>query len=343
MWRERVTLLAAIFVIGLAANCGDEEEPTPPLSGGRFWVIDQPNNEVYVYDYGGQRLLTVGQFPFFMKPNCVDVDRRDGSAWVLDYYVNKLRKFDAGGKLVFETPAPGGKEPLIRRGTSIAVDQASGACWVADRSHGRVLKLAEGGKVLATVTGFGSPRALSLVPGTGDCWVADELQRRVVKLRGDASGTVAVGAVTLVACGGFDVPWAVAADPGGGVWVLDKGGQAVIKVDAAAARVTEVTGFSYPYAAAVSGAADAVFVVDYDRGLLAAFSRRLVGRHTVDGAAKLKLTGMPYPTDVELDEEGGYVFVASSDVVRRYTTAGELLYKYEGLTLPLAAAVDPAR
>ena len=78
MWRERVTLLAAIFVIGLAANCGDEEEPTPPLSGGRFWVIDQPNNEVYVYDYGGQRLLTVGQFPFFMKPNCVDVDRRDG-------------------------------------------------------------------------------------------------------------------------------------------------------------------------------------------------------------------------------------------------------------------------
>lgn len=343
MSRERLTLMAAAVALALAAGCGDEEEPAPAPSGGRFWVIDQPNNEVYIYDYAGKRLSTVGQFPFFMKPNCVDVDRRDGSAWVLDYYVNKLRKFGSDGSLLFETPAPGGKEPLIRRGTSLAVDQKSGACWVADRSHSRVLKLGENGKVLATVTGFSSPRAVSLVPETGDCWVADELQRRVVKLRGGAAGTVAVGAVTLAACGGFDVPWSVVADPAGGVWVLDKGAQAVVKVDAAAARVTEITGFSFPYAAAVSSAADAVFVVDYDRGFLAAFSRGLVGARPVDEAAKLKLTGMPYPTDVDLDEEGGYVFVASSDAVRRFTTTGELSHTYDVFTLPIAVAVDPGR
>jgi hypothetical protein len=62
----------------------------------------------------------------------------------------------------------------------------------------------------------------------------------------------------------------------------------------------------------------------------------------VDEAAKLFLTGLPYPTDVELDECGGYVFVASSDGVRRYSTAGELLYKYPELTLPVAVAADPA-
>jgi DNA-binding beta-propeller fold protein YncE len=337
-----VIIVAGVLFLALVPSCGDEEEPTPSSSGGRLWVIDQPNNFVQVYDYGGEQLLTVGNFPFFLRPNCVEVDRRDGSAWVLDYYVNKLRKFDNGGNLLFETPAPEGKEPLIRRGTSIAVDRTSGACWVADRSHSRVLKFGAGGKVLATVTGFRSPRAVSLVYDTGDCWVADELQKRVVKLRADASGTVSVGGVKLAECDGFDVPWSVAADPGGGVWALDKGAGAVVKVNAAGERVAEVTGFSFPYCAVASRAANCVFVVDYNEGWLAAFTREVAGVRHVDEAAKLFLTGLPYPTDVELDEGGGYVFVAASDGVRRYSTAGELLYKYPELTLPIAAAADPA-
>ncbi|MEE9457900.1 MAG: NHL repeat-containing protein [bacterium] len=335
-------VIAAGLFLGLATSCVDEEEPTASSSGGRLWVIDQPNSFVQVYDYGGEQLFTVGNFPFFMKPNCVEVDRRDGSAWVLDYYANKLRKFDNGGNLIFETAVGGGGEPLVRRATAIAVDQTSGACWVADRSHSRVLKLGASGKVLATVTGFRSPRAVSLVYNTGDCWVADELQDRVVKLRADASGTVSVGGVMLAECGGFDVPWSVAADPGGGVWALDKGAGAVVKVNGAGERVAEVTGFSFPYGAVASRAANSVFVVDYDKGWLAAFTREVVGVHRVDEAAKLFLTGLPYPTDVELDESGGYVFVAASDGVRRYSTAGELLHKYPELTLPVAVAADPA-
>lgn len=336
-----VIVVAGVLFLTLVPSCSDEEEPTPSSSGGRLWVIDQPSSFVQVYDYGGEQLFTVGYFPFFMKPNCVEVDRRDGSAWVLDYYVNKLRKFDDGGNLIFETAAGGG-EPLIRRATSIAVDQTTGACWVADRSHSRVLKLGAAGKVLATVTGFRSPRSVSLVRSTGDCWVADELQKRVVKLRADASGTVSVGGVKLAECGGFDVPWSVAADPGGGAWVLDKGAGAVVKVNAAGERVAEVTGFSFPYRAVASRAANCVFVVDYEKGWLAAFSLELVGVSRVDEAAKLFLTGLPYPTDIELDESGGYVFVAASDGVRRYSIAGELLYKYPELTLPVAAAADPA-
>ncbi len=345
MKRVRLRSAAALWgalSLAWAAGCGEDEGERPGPSGGRIWIIDQPNNVVHVYDYGGEELFDVGEFRFFIKPNCVEIDRRDGSAWVLDYYVNKLRKFDRAGNMLFETGAPEGKEPLIRRATSIAVDQTSGACWVADRSHARVLKLAAGGKVLATVTGFRSPRSVSLVPETGDCWAADELQKRVVKLRADASGTVTVRAVKLAECGGFNVPWSVAADLAGGVWVLDKGAGAVVRVNASGERKAEVTGFGFPYGAAVSGAGDCVFVSDYEKGRLVAFPRATTGTRKLDGVAKLLLTGLPYPTDVELDEDGGYCFVAASDAVRRYTTTGDFMNSYEGLALPVAAAADPA-
>ncbi len=336
-----LTIMAGTVLVALAASCGDDEGDVPSPSGGRLWVIDQPNNFVQVYDYGGAQLFTVGNFPFFMKPNCVEVDPRDGSAWILDYYVNKLRKFDSGGNLIFETGSAGGGEPLVRRATSIAVDRKTGVCWVADRSHSRVLKLGPNGRVLATVNGFRSPRSVSLVSETGDCWVVDELQDRVVKLRADASGTITVGGVKLAECGGFGGPWSVAADPGGGVWVLDKGAGAVVKVNGSGGRVAEVTGFGFPYAAVASAAANCVFVVDYEEGWLAAFSREQVGVRQVDDAAKIFLTGLLYPTDVELDEDGGYFFVAASDGVNRYATGGELLYKYPELTLPVAVAADP--
>jgi DNA-binding beta-propeller fold protein YncE len=334
--------LCGALPLVLVASCGEEEGEGPPPAGGRIWVVDQPNTVVRVYDYGGEALFEVGESRFFLKPNCAEIDRRDGSAWVLDYYVNKLRKFDRTGELLFETGAGEGGEPLIRRATSIAVDQATGACWIADRSHNRVLKLGANGDVLATVTGFRSPRSVSLVAETGDCWAADELQRRVVKLRADASGTVTAGSVKLAECGGFDVVWSVAADPAGGVWVLDKGAGTVVRVNGSGQRTTEVTGFGFPYGAAVSGDADCVFVSDYEKGRIAAFPRGTTGTRRVDGVAKLLLTGLPYPTDVELDEDGGYCFVVASDAVRRYTLTGDFVNSYEGLALPVAAAADPA-
>jgi len=333
--------LITIFILTLAASCG--EEKAGPAAGGRVWVIDQRKSVVNVYDYGGGLFFSVGYFPFFMKPNCVDVDRRDGSAWVLDYYANKLRKFNSDGELLFETPGGGGREPLLKRGTSIAVDQETGACWVADRSHFRVLKLGEKGSVLATVTGFRSPRAVTLVPGAGDCWVADELGQRVVKLPGKVAGAVKADAVALATCDGFEAPWYVAADASGGVWVLDKDAGAVVKVDAAGVRSAEVIGFGFPYAATASVRADSVFVADYEEGLLVSFRRKLTGRWSVDEVAELTLKGFSYPTDVELDEEGGYLFVSSSGALRRYSTAGQLLYEYGGMGSPVAAAADPGR
>ncbi len=312
-----------------------------PANGGRVWVIDQPALKVAVYTYGGERLFDFGEIEYFFKPNCIAVDRRDGSAWVLDYYVNKLRKYDAEGNLVYETPGFEGGEPLILRGTSLAVDQETGACWLADRSHNRVLKFNAAGGVAAKVTGFNSPRSVSLVPASGECWVADELNDRVVKLPADVAGEVNADDVALASCAGFDVPFAVAADPAGGVWVLDKGAGAVVKVTAAGKKVATVTGFDFPYDAVVSRGADAVFVVDENKGIMAVIARDVDGEQPLSAAAKFTLTGFTMPTDVELDEDGGFVFVADGDALRRYTTAGTLVVTYEGLTTPVMASADP--
>jgi DNA-binding beta-propeller fold protein YncE len=336
-----VPALACVFLVG----CGDEEEPvTPgPAAGGTFWVIDQPDSEVAIYDYDGKLRYVVERFPFFKKPNCVDVDERDGSAWVLDYYANKVRKFNCYGRLLYETPGYEEGEPLVRRGTSIAVDSATGACWVADRSHNRILKLGENGKLLATVTGFQYPRVVSLVPEVGDCWVADELNDRVVKLPAAVTGEVAMGEVALATCGDFDIPCNVCADADGGVWVIDTGVASVVKISNEGVRAAEVTGFDWPYDVVSSKAAHTVYVVDYELGSLVAFSRGVSGTQAMGKVAKLTVAGLDAPTDVELDEEGGYVFVASSDAVRRYTTSGNLVQTYAEMQLPVMVAADPAR
>ena len=339
--RVRVSLCAALFLCCCGLGCDEEEEPLPPAAGGVIWVIDQPNSAVKIVDYDGTVIYTVGVFPFFKKPNCVDVDERDGSAWVLDYYENKLRKFDSYGNLVCETPK--GEEPLILRGTSIAVDQDTGACWVADRSHDRVLKLGPKCKVLAAVTGFRAPRAVSLVPGTGDCWVADELNDRVVKLPAAVAGNVGADKVKVAEADGFGIPYGVAADANGGAWVIDRETCSVVKLTAGGERAAEITGFGWPYDVASSAGADTVFVVDYGKGTLVAFSRAVSGTQAMDKVAKLTVEGLPAPTDVELDEEGGYIFVSASDAVRRYATSGQLLFTYGDMQLPVVVAADPGR
>jgi DNA-binding beta-propeller fold protein YncE len=341
--RIYLSLFATILACSGALFCEEEEEPVPPAAGGLLWVIDQPNSTVKILDYDGTVIYTVGKFPFFKKPNCVDVDGRDGSAWVLDYYENKLRKFDSYGNLIYETPGFEAGEPLILRGTSIAVDQDTGACWVADRSHDRVLKFGEKGKVQAKITGFRAPRAVSVVPGVGDCWVADELNDRFVKLPAAATGDVEADEVKVAASDGFGIPYGVAADADGGAWVIDRESRSVIKLTANGGRTAEITGFDWPYDVASSTSADTVFAVDYGKGSLVAFSRGVSGTRAMDKVAKLTVEGLPSPTDVELDEEGGYFFVSASDAVRRYTTSGQLLHTYGDLELPVMVAADPGR
>jgi DNA-binding beta-propeller fold protein YncE len=341
-----VAILAGVALLG-ALGCSEESDDdagAPPAVGGTLWVVDQGSQRVLMYDYTGELRWTIsGPLGYFFKPNAVGVDRRDGSAWVLDYYVNKLRKYDKNGNRIYESPAPEGEEPLIRRATGLAVDQRDGACWVADRSHNRVLKLTSGGDVVVTVTGFNSPRAVALDAGDGSCWVADELNNRFVKIPAEPGAEVEAEAVALLTVGGFDTPWVVATDDDGGAWVADKGAGTVVKIDAGGGRTATITGFVFPADVALALEEGLVYVVDENAGDVVVFGSEITGNKSADAAAKLKLEGFSMPTDAEVDETGKYVFISDADYVKRYSMEGELLTTYEGAGLPVMAGADPGR
>jgi streptogramin lyase len=171
----------------------------------------------------------------------------------------------------------------------------------------------------------------------------DELTDRAVKIPEAVSGEVTVDAVALASNSSFDSPWSVTADPDGGAWVLDKGTGSVVKVRPDGGRGAELTGFNYPFDAAVSATTNNLYVVDYDAGLLASFDKSLQGSQSWDVAADFTVKGLLAATDVEIDETGGFVFVASDGRVGRYDTAGVLLSECVGIQTPVAVAADPGR
>ncbi len=91
------------------------------------------------------------------------------------------------------------------------------------------------------------------------------------------------------------------------------------------------------------GGADAAFVADYGGNAVYKIPRGFVGTADLKTAGAIKWTGFSFPSDVEADDKGEYVFVSDSAEVRRFTFGGELLTEYKDFVLPWAAAADPAR
>lgn len=347
---DKFLLLGAACVLGclpLAACDNDDDggETPTPAPGGVVWVADKGGQKIEIFDYDGTHRWTLsGQTGFWWQPFAVAIDRRDGSAWILDYYANCVRKYDGDWNLVYESPHDSGQEPLIRRATSIACDSRNGSLWIADRSHNRVLKLGSGGALKATVNGFSFPRNVSVDSGGGACWVADELNKRAIKLPANANGMASASEIALVEVRGFDQPWAAIADPNGGAWILDKGKGEVVVVDGSGAKKATITGLRFPVDAAILPSAGSVFVVDEDADCVYRFPRALTGTGTAEALATLTLRGFSTPTDIDADEDGGFIFVSDGDAVYRYTLAGERENKItEGLALPGAAGADPKR
>jgi DNA-binding beta-propeller fold protein YncE len=74
------------------------------------------------------------------------------------------------------------------------------------------------------------------------------------------------------------------------------------------------------------------------------FPRGVTGEKTAEELATMTLTGFHFPTDIDVDEEGGYIFVTDSGGVYRYNLSGQLQNKItESLDQPNGVSVDPGR
>ncbi|NIT35514.1 MAG: hypothetical protein GTN49_03270 [candidate division Zixibacteria bacterium] len=336
-----------VYIAAFAAACcfltacgPDTGGAGAPITGTRIWVADQPDSKVAIYDEGGSLLKLVGRFGMFNKPNSIDVYEYDGAAWVCDFYTNRIRKFSAGGNPLYATPGQEGGF-LVRNPVALSVSQSSGECWVSDRGNHRVLRLGAEGGVLARVTGFRYPRGISADPAAGDVWVADEGNDAVVKIAGTASGDVPVAAVEVGRFTGMENPWAVAADADGKGWACSREAGRVVKLSPQAAELASVGGFANPVALAVDEPAGAVYVVDAEKGLLAALRRNVTGTHKDYGAvATFVVRNLAKPEDVFADENAGRIYVAEMGAgnVRVYDRDGELINTLGGFSGPGALA-----
>jgi DNA-binding beta-propeller fold protein YncE len=337
----------SIYVAALAAACcaltacgPDTEGDGGQITGTRIWIADQPDSEVFIYDERGNLLKVVGGFGMFNKPNSIDVYEEDGAAWVCDFYTNRIRKFSAGGNPLYATPGEEGGF-LVRNPVALSVSQASGECWVSDRGNHRVLRLDAEGGVLARVSGFRYPRGISADPAAGDVWVADEGNDAVVKIAGTASGDVPVAAVEVGRFTGMENPWAVAADADGKGWACSREEGRVVRLSPQAAELASVEGFGKPAALAVDETAGAVYVLDVEKGLLAALRRNVTGTHKDYAAvATFVVRNLAKPEDVFADEEAGRIYVAEMGAgsVRIYDRNGELVNTLDGFSGPGAVA-----
>jgi DNA-binding beta-propeller fold protein YncE len=310
----------------LCAACSpDTEGNGNPVAGARIWIADQPDKEVVMYDADGNLIKVVGGRNMFSKPNSIDIYRADGAAWVCDFYTNRIRKFDAGGTPIYATP--GEQEGfLVLNPAGLSVGQSSGECWVSDRGNNRIIRLAAAGGVLARVSGFKFPRGIAVDPVAGDAWVADEGNDAVVKIAGTASGNVGVAAVEVGRFTELDNPWAVAADGDGKGWACSRAEGRVVRLSADAAELASVGGFGEPVALAIDEAANVVYVVDTEKGLLVGLPRSLTGTYTGYAApATFVVGGLSHPEGVFADEDTGRVYVAEmgGGAVRIYDSRGE--------------------
>ena len=334
---------AAAAVLACATACGpDTGGGATPITGTRIWVGDQPDKEVLLYDTTGALIKVVGGWGMFSKPNAIDIYSKDGSAWVCDFYTNRIRKFDASGNALYASPT-NESGWLVLNPTMLSVSQSTGDCWVADRGNHRIIRLGADGTVLAKITGFNFPRGVSASPTTGDTWVADEQNDAVVRISGSASGEIDVGTVEMARYSKMSRPWAVAADNTGGCWVTNGIDGQVLRLDSQAGDppAASLGGFDDTVDVALDITGGRAYVLDGGLGVLAAFPLDLTGNYgDFHEAAVFVISTLTDPTDVFVDETAGRIFVADtgSRTVRVFDGEGNEVTTITGLSGPAAVA-----
>src|ERR1700728_4479203 len=222
-----VSSLLSLFGCGSGSDSGSNSGPgsgviQPPPNPEFLWVADSFNNRVLMFDApfstGQSASVVLGQVDFTSSGQATSVTGLNqptysiadgqGNLWVSDWGNNRLLEY---------------KQPFT---SGMAGSLVLGQTDFTTNSNS------------ATAGGLSSPHEI-VFDKNGNLWVADCDNNRVLEynppfVNGESASTVLgqadfTSAVQGAGATGFDVPWSVALDANGNVWVSDGGNWRVLE------------------------------------------------------------------------------------------------------------------
>ena len=212
-------------------------------SEGNVYVSDHNGFSVSKFDSEGNYVATYGTpgVPYitdahhFNSPWGVTLDG-DGNLYVSESLGARVLKFDSSGSLLWSVGEPGvagsdnahlGREWF---GRNLAVD-AQGRVFVPDASNQRIQVFSSDGDYLTTIGGrwgsgeyeFKDPTSVAVNPLNGDVLVVDQGNSRIQVFSSDLIYKATIGVTGEPGSDNahFDLPWDVAVDRRGNVYVAD--------------------------------------------------------------------------------------------------------------------------
>ena len=215
-------------------------------SGGSVWVADRDNNRIQRFTWDGKvqpfapfkRHSLTSRRGKFNLPYGVVVNGL-GEIYVSDTQNHRIQQFTRDGKLIRIWGGKGSAPGQLNTPRGIALD-AFGNVWVADHTNHRVQKFSHDGKLLGVFGRNGGDGTAGSGPGEffeprglasdseGNMYVAEMVNHRVQVLGNDGRfirmwGKDGIGGYEVFGAGygEFRLPYQVAIDKEGLVWVTD--------------------------------------------------------------------------------------------------------------------------
>lgn len=212
----------------------DEDDGTITLSSLAGQGMQVPNR-LRIVEFFGERGTAPGQFQY---PTGLAVDP-EGILYVADSYAHRLQRITPdGGVSVIGSRGSGRAQFLSPQG--VATD-SDGSFYVVEQGNCRVQKFTREG-ILTLVFGrpgrengeFLGPTAIAVAPNSGDIYVADTGGSRVQRFSFEGRFLNSLGAPgqkTGQSGPGLSSPQALAAAPGGALYVAETFAQRLVRFD----------------------------------------------------------------------------------------------------------------
>lgn len=253
------------------------------------------------------------------QPTDVVIDRA-GRRYVLDGVNGRIVVFDRNGAYTGTLGRPGSGPGELRMPVGLGIARDKGELWVADTGNARLVVLATDGTLRRTVAlarpkSGRRPEPTDVLPRQDRVYVADN-ENHMVRIHAPDGALLSTFGSRGENVDQFRFPSTVAADPKGGVYVVDVLGGRVLHWQADGTLPREVSSWGVapgrlfrPKGVAVDPAGD-VYVSDSFLGVVSVFDdkgRPLGTLQTADGPLRLRT-----PTSLAFAPDGRLLHVVET-------------------------------